>query len=266
MKHKALPYIGITGFAAPYDVPAVARARSLLPPGYLCMAGVLVSGKTLHNRELPNIRYPRPSLLSLIFQKLSAAGAWAVAHYNPGGQKEPLSEQLSLLMEKVPWARGIQMNWVNPDPKEVDRFRQLHPDIPLILQVNKSSLVSRDPEEVRRYVRSYEGRCAYALVDMSGGRGAPIDEEWAASVLKGWTPEDPLPGVAGGLGKGSGGLISRLQQSCPVPLSCDAEGKIRIPVNAKSGHGDDTLEIELAEAYLTEACAALGPTPATLPL
>jgi hypothetical protein len=227
------------------------------------MAGVLASHKTLSKIKVPNRRYPEASTIPSLVERLSLLGAWPVVHYNTSGCKDPLSQQLNRVLEAAPGVQGIQMNVVKPSRQDIETFRDRHPAQVLILQVNRSSIQGKSPEAVWHYIEGYADLVDFALLDLSGGRGTPLDPVWASQILQGWPFPTVRPGVAGGLGPGCKSILEAMAPGVGgyAGISFDAEGNLRVPVvDPLEGESyQDELSKEKALGYF-EVLQSLGGT------
>jgi len=251
-------YIGITGIVTDEDVETARLCAGLVPAPRVLMAGVLVSAKTRLGQATTNRRYPASAEARRLVVAL-ASFATPVAHYNTRSRGLLLAAELDALLEQVPAARGVQLNVVRPDGDAVEVFQRAHPEADLILQVNGSSLTSRTPDAVRRYVDSYP-TANHALLDMSGGRGTAIDPTWAAAVLRHWTSA-ARPALAGGLGPDCADILHAVVAGAPgVAFSTDAESGVRVPVAdpLPGERHQDRLDRDRALAYVRAVVAATG--------
>ena len=259
------PYIGITGICNDEDIQTLRMAETVLAGGsHILMAGILVSHKTLTGLPTTNRRYPLIDEAVRLAKKL-ARFAWPVAHYNTSGCQDPLSKQLETLAHKLDEIEGIQLNVVRPDPAEVAKFRETHPDVEIILQVNRHSPADYGVQAILDYVRLYEGSVDYALLDLSGGEGRPLDAEWALEIYSKWpfirshSGEPVGLGVAGGLGPNCKDLIEPFYSRLKT-LSLDAEGGLRVPVAdpIPDARYQDRLDRDKALGYVSTLATFMG--------
>lgn len=230
------PYIGITGIVTVMDSIMFASLPEFAP-GHRRMAGVLVSHKTLHGHPTTNRRYPTLETARQRVQELAEGGAWPTVHYNTRATG-PLVDDLLRLAQEVPCVGGIQLNIPRPPLRDLEQFRERHPDIELILQVSEACLgESAIPEEnYHAYVHRYRTVVEHALLDLSGGRGTSLREhlQLFGRVLEYWPCTEVLPGVAGGLGPGCAPVLQALRAAAPTlreGLSLDVESGVRMPVS-----------------------------------
>lgn len=241
---SAKRYIGITGIVTHADVDTIAACAALLPPDIRLMAGVLVSSKTLTGEPTESRRYPTLTEAMYLLSGLSDF-AWPVVHYNTRATGLDLRMEIMELLAFLPEARGIQLNVAAPNPDMVARAMLDHPDVELILQVNRASVPSGLVSDVHAYVAKYSAQ--HALLDRSGGTGKSLDVSWMAAVLPGlaaWA----RPAVAGGLGPDSGPVVASLPGGL---FSVDAESRSRVPVSdpIDGAKHQDRLDRDLALRY-----------------
>ncbi len=229
----AQPYIGITGIASLEDVETILACCKIVSAAartHRVMAGVLVSAKTLRGEPTTNRRYPTIDAAEGLLLNSRYAYAWPVVHYNTRATGDAFREELRALTERCPSMRGLQLNVVSPDPDVVSRFASEHPRIEVILQVNRSAFGTEPvPADALIYARDYPA-ASHALIDLSGGRGADIDTEFAARVVRAWHHPARV-GVAGGLGPNAGATLRALRDELGAELfaelSFDAESRVR---------------------------------------
>lgn len=237
------PYVGITGFTEQRQVESALDyfARLGLDSTRRLMVGVLVSYKSLTGQTLKaqwQFKYPSPESINDIF--MDCPMALNLIHYN---SKEPeLADQLVRLMELAPRAHGVQLNIAWPNPGEIARFKQVHPDKVVVLQISERAMSQigqvleggfnydrlGDVRLLNRTVSGYADTVDYFLPDLSGGVGEAMDSAFSGAVVAGQLqcPNSPLPVVAGGLdGRRLERLVAPILRLCPW-VSWDAEGRL----------------------------------------
>jgi hypothetical protein len=236
------PYIGVTGFTAPEEVSA---ALAALPVGHshLIMVGVLASSKTLARK--PN-RYPRryPSIDSISEIFPGDARCLNLIHYSTD-DRATLAEQIeSLCWLGAPNLGGFQLNIAWPKPGDLRALRGSK--LRVVLQLGRMALVDCRPLGAALHLDDYWGLITDVLIDMSGGRGEPLDLTTTLAYAR--TIRDRHPwlgvGVAGGLSADSGETLRALAAEFPG-LSIDAEGRLRT--------ADDRLDVSAMSAYVSLA-------------
>ena len=254
--------IGVTGIVFGDDVETMRLASKLAPETHTLMAGILVSGKTMAGEFTSNRRYPAVDTIPKLISELKEF-SWPVIHYNTSGKEDPLQTQLSNLVTRFPGIGGIQLNIVRPDWMEMKAFHEIHPDIPLILQINKSSVGSMELSLTLEYLRRYGRTIGSAILDMSGGRGVGLDTDWTTNVLRWWPNSAIRASIAGGLGPDCGPILQKIHKSLDAPglgiVSIDAESGVRVPVTDPIEGADyqDKLSPEKVLAYVGAVKLAL---------
>ncbi|HTK59888.1 MAG TPA: hypothetical protein VL283_01650 [Candidatus Baltobacteraceae bacterium] len=267
-----IPYVGIAGFTSVHEVRSIAADLYTMNPygtpesgGRRLAVGVLASWKTLNGLPAGNPeRYPRIEDVRALLD----AAVEPIRHCSPGlGQKEgdgttleirdrtlrlihynsrepDLPAQVARLSEAAgPNLDGFQLNVVWPKSEEIRDIAQEYPTLRLVLQINREmfSNVGRKAQLLIGELQSkYFPYVTDFLFDMSGGTGAAIDLEEAASVLEalyasfGGVEKGGVGiGVAGGLDYKNVYGLKPLFDRWP-DLSIDAEGRVRDSyVNAK---------------------------------
>lgn len=231
-QERAAPYIGVTGIVTDDDVAIVRQLVPLAAP-FRLMAGVLVSHKTLHGEPTTNRRYPPIQRVTGLLVACADAGAWPVVHFNSReNSRENLQDDLIDLQIKAREMKGLQLNVTKPNIDVVRWFfEEQRAKVEFILQVNRSSVDEPTVDAALRYIDQYEGIADHALLDFSGGTGKELDPLVVRETLRGWRSQ-ATPGIAGGLGPKQNRLIATSLHGVPanLPVSVDAESKLRIPV------------------------------------
>lgn len=159
---------------------------------------------------------------------------------------------------------AIQLDVTWPNPEEIQRFKDRHPDLALILQLGTFSFKEADDDyqKVVNMLRKYGDSIDYALLDMSMGKGKGMDSEGLLPLLRLIRKELPGLGlaVAGGLGPESMHLLEPIASEFP-DISIDAQGRLK-PANAPVdtlGHMISTVSADLGRAndYIRRSCAIL---------
>lgn len=260
------PYLAITGFATLEEIHAfaarvgAAERSDTLP----IVCGVLVSRDTLHGGAPPAVRYP---LFSEVRGLLSAIRGFASAavHFNSRSEA-PLSEQLTELfaafdMYESGLCRRVQINVAAPDPAELARFRDRHPEAELVLQLPLWRPELQAAQALHAFLAPYRGIVQHVLFDPSGGRGAGLDPALlprireAAEGAPGF-----VPGIAGGLyADNVAAVVVAAQSALGRAFSLDAEGKLRGGTLDGRRIGD-RLNAEKAARFVGAVRAALAGT------
>jgi hypothetical protein len=267
------PYIGVTGIVTDEDVGVAVEAAWLVQrraPGHRLMAGILVG--TMPPTSPFACRYPPLMSVCTLATGLRSAGALPFAHYRTS-DRASLALQLHGLFVLAPDLAGVQLNVVAPSQREISAFRDLHPGVEIVLQANRGTLrrhgATQDPGpgSVDHAVDFYAGRVDHILLDLSGGRGRPLDTDWHGQVLshgmERWLGLAIRPGVAGGLGPDSAVALDALALAIGpqrfAGLSFDAEGALRVPVEtgAPGVRPGDRLDRNRVLNYVTAVLDAL---------
>lgn len=271
MTTQSKPYIGITGITTTEEANDLKNSLSGLNLSASStprlMLGILASLKTVSGLSTPNKRYPTVADLPKITE-LCNIFSFTTLHYN-SNVRENLADQISRLLTLVPYAQGVQLNIRTPDISEIKKINSLHPDLEIILQVNFSSLKqafgNQSAISAVSYISNYAPYIHHALLDLSGGRGTPLDTSWALEVLDRLqdTPSarSVLPGLAGGFGptKETEDSLNILHHSAKSLFSIDAESLVRRPtINPiPSERFQDDLDLQKSINYLTVASRIL---------
>lgn len=225
----AQPYIGITGITSDEDVDTISECCKIVAATvrtHRVMAGVLVSAKTLRGEPTTNRRYPTIDRVEALLLNSRYAYAWPVVHYNTRAVGDSLGNELRELVNRCPSMRGLQLNVVSPEPDVVAKFAVDHPNVEVILQVNRAAMPSLDKivgsdgdkliarrnvaSEVIAYTSQYEG-IMHVLLDASGGDGRGLDTRAIGTIIGRRAHELNRRGIrigfAGGLGPECSGTI-----------------------------------------------------------
>ena len=245
------PYIGVTGFMSRWDVGEAIKElfsdgiHSSGQPDQLThdlMVGVLASSKTLAGQpsKWPN-RYPRVDAISKLFPP--DRRTLNLIHYATNNH-DTLGEQLLQLVQLGgPWLDGFQLNVAWPDAWQLQVLRGKR----LVLQLGNRALQEENdnPGNVVYRLMQYQGIITDVLIDMSGGKGIPLDPINVLNYVRAIAARYPDLGVtiAGGLSADTLELIQPIVTEFPW-ISFDAEGKLRTP------QPEDQLILHATRRYL----------------
>ncbi len=185
------PYIGITGFMSQYEVILARNAflKERQNPDYLLMVGVLASLKTLygHTNKRPN-RYPILKDVRQIFiHDPGILNMLNLIHYN-SKNTELLFTQLMAITESMgkQLFHGFQLNIAWPDELELLSYKSHYPDKKIVLQIGSGAFeeIENSPEKLVERLGLYAGLIDYILLDMSGGKGKPLNTEILKEYLR----------------------------------------------------------------------------------
>ncbi len=249
----ARPYIGITDFTSPQqvdDMLKVLRDNRGLNWNRRLAVGVMMSFKTLNSEPTKwSAVFPKNDAIADIF--VSDRDAFNVLHYADYGEN-PVRKNLLLAAQYGGRnLQAIQLDMVWPDPNQIQDFRWKHPKIQLILQVNQRALevLDHDLHKVVARLQNYNKTIDYALLDMSMGKGKPMNADHLHRLA--YTIAEHVPhlalAVAGGLGPETLQLADPLIMAFP-DMSLDAQSKLR-----PSGNALDPIDWVMAGQYLENA-------------
>jgi hypothetical protein len=159
---------------------------------------------------------------------------------------------------------AIQLDVTWPNPEEIGKFKDKHPQVIIILQVGRFAFkeADNDPQKIAERLREYGDSIDFALLDLSMGKGKSMQSDELLPLLR--LIQKELPGlglaVAGGLGPDSMDLLEPIAREVPG-ISIDAQGRLK-PVDAavdSLGHKVSIVPADLARAndYIQKSCAML---------
>lgn len=275
---KPSQYVGVSGVTIPGQARALLAAWPTDAPAQSLMIGVLTSQKVLAGGER-NARSPAAGDIAELFQTARQAGLrprapWEslvvprtlnMIHYFTKDTTDLGEQLLRACAHGGETCDGVQVNVPWPDPEQLLHFLNCGGWERVALQIGPRAMVhDSTAEDLTRTLRAYEGIITDVLLDMSAGRGLPIDAErargWSAAIREAFP--DLGIGIAGGLCAET--LVMsyceecqwRREGVCPghgaIPdlirshgLSIDAEGRLR--------NDRDELDLDKARAYLAAA-------------
>jgi len=246
------PYIGITDFMNAGQARKMLKALADTNVLYRRRlgVGVMMSWKTLNGRPTKwSKAFPKNEDVAGIF--INNAWAFNVLHY-ADYDSHPVLENLTKAAEYGgPQMNAMQLDMPWPDVFDVRKFRQLHPDVQIIIQASTVALdaVNNSPHEMIQRLEAYGDSIDYVLLDKSMGRGLGMDAQalipFATAIVEG-IPRLGLV-AAGGLGPDTLHLVEPLAETYPG-VSTDAQGKLR-----PSGSALNPVDWAMAQAYLEKA-------------
>jgi len=248
---KPPPYVGITGITTPEQAQALLDMWPASAPPLSLMLGVLASPKSLAGDCNP--RSPQRDVIPSLYRH--DPRALNLIHYHTK-DLATLAEQLigvSSIRQAHPSTDGVQINVAWPGRDQILEYGQWAPSISrVVLQVGPSMLGSSWSIEVIAELvdREYAGIITDVLVDVSGGRGKPLDPAWARRAVKAFSTwnRDVRIGIAGGLSVETVGRLEPLING--YDLSIDTETAMRTQ--------DDELDLDACHAYLDAAAEIRG--------
>ncbi|MBI2064827.1 MAG: hypothetical protein HYT62_02095 [Candidatus Yanofskybacteria bacterium] len=180
-------------------------------------------------------------------------------------EAQTLLDDLELIVEYGgEHLHAIQLDVTWPDPDEIDKFKEAHPELKIILQIGQTALneAGKDPQKVVELLDRYGDSIDFVLLDMSMGKGKNMESEGLLPLLR--LIQKELPGlglaVAGGLGPDSMEPLEPVAKEFPG-ISIDAQGRLK-PPGAKAdslGHIISTTPANLDRSndYIRKSCAML---------
>ena len=249
------PYIGITDFENHDQVEEmvkVLRESSAGKKPRTLMVGAMMSHSTL--RGLPtkwaDVWLEKESISELFLRELNpfVLNTLHYADYKQLTTHDDLTEAISWAdMRRGLHAVQLDMPW--PDLKVVG-MREYH----MILQVGTVAInaCNNDRNAVVSKIGEYKDPVEVVLLDLSGGKGIPLDAKLLAEYIrdiKDRYDNHFIIAVAGGLGPDTMYLIEPIVEEFP-DISIDAQGKLRFTGNAL-----DPIDWKLAENYIRRAVA-----------
>jgi hypothetical protein len=229
--NKKTPYIGVTGFTTKSQVEQILKNQNINPSivGRKLMVGVLVSSKTLKGEQDKwPMRYPKIEDIGSIF--LDDPSCLNLVHFS-SDNPENLFEDLKKITKLAgPHLHGFQLNMPWPEKEQVERYKELYPQMEFVLQVGDAAFgcMNNDLAQVHKAVVRYENLVDHILLDMSGGEGLPLDSEYIELLVSEFSQITNLGiGAAGGLYAGNvqEKLMDIVNQYSNI--SFDAEGKLQ---------------------------------------
>lgn len=245
------PYVGVSGITTPEQARAILSMWPANAPPRSLMLGVLTSQKVFDSGKL-NPRSPDPVEFSAILQQ--DYRCLGLVHYFTKDTRD-LGEQL---LRAASWGgvpcHGVQVNVAWPPPEELERFRRYGEAWDrVVLQVGPAALSdTMNPARICGALGAYvhNGLITDVLIDVSGGRGVPIDPSFAAWIVGEIRQAHPCLGIgiAGRLTAESLHTVADLVRV--HGLSTDTESGVR--------NKRDELDLEEVGTYLKIAAEIRG--------
>lgn len=243
--------IGVT------DVPDGTAARGLadlIPESapFRLHVGVMMNRKTLSGMPSKHDAvWPKREAIAEIFT--SHPRVLNVLHYADYHDLYLCPPLAEIMRFTGPHLHAIQLDMIWPNARSLRRFRNQFPFLEgIILQVGTRALevVGNDIADACRLVSIYEDSIDSVLIDLSMGRGVPLDpsrmEDDIAKVRM-MLPEKRIA-IAGGLGPETLHLAEPILAKFPG-ISIDAAGRLRPSGNSMF----DPLSLLLARTYVERA-------------
>lgn len=249
------PYIGATGFTSIRQINAVLDALGNDPIRKLGV-GVLASPKSLRREPLHPWHagiYPAPEHLSLAF--VDDPRTINLLHVCVSEEDGTDDDILSFFSHAHALAGyhcdGIQINMDWPSTTLIRAIRQeISPDARIVVQIGSRAIskAGSEPDLVASMIMQYGDCIDDILLDMSGGKGIPLDPTITLGIMTALAATHCRYGigVAGGLGPDSLSLLDAILPVSPS-LSIDAERQLRTP--------DGPLDVDRVTSYVRKAMA-----------
>ena len=244
------PYIGVSAVMNPEDALAVLKMLPAHTTRQL-MIGTVASERTLKGQtnSWPN-RFPVVARMRDIFPE--DPRALNLIH-DATRNDWTLAAQLGRLVELTgQHLSGFQLNLPWPNPDELQRFKRSHPPLVLVTQLSPRNLehVGGSLRTVtKKFCNIYEGIADGILIDMSRGKGVPLDPERTLELLEMNLEirerlSHPLGiGTAGGYGPETMHLLDPRFVELVPDMSLDAENQLR---------KDDHLHLPFVQDYINK--------------
>lgn len=266
MNNQAL-YIGVSGLLSK-DVEKVASFYEKLVTNWksskrtpFLFLGLQTSRKFLNGESVNPFYVSRMNTIEEIGQACYSVQEFKsskiIAHYNPSGSYDnpEVNEQILSLMSE--YIDGLQWNGFSTKQKPettppfpecvsgaINSFR-----FASILQISQEDYEDPIKSTLKLTNYFYSINSSHLLLDGSGGKGLPIDEQKAITWIKTLRQHNNTKGIAisGGLGIDNLDVIDRIRKEIgyDLEISIDAEGKLRDEEN--------NFSVEKAKAFLEEA-------------
>lgn len=207
--------------------------------------GLQTSRKFLNGEQVSSFYSSRMNTREQIIEAAKVNRAsWlmskVIVHYNPSGSynKENVDAHVAFLISTD--IKGIQWNGfsTNKSPETLPRFPNFLPRLITgnshyrsILQIGKQDYENPNDFVVKIKDEAFQDKYTHFLIDGSGGRGIPINEEKAIRFILTVKESGNNANIAlsGGFGPGMLSPFERIKKAVgdDVELSIDVEGNVR---------------------------------------
>lgn len=200
-----------------------------------------------------------------VFNTVHYADLYGPSGPRKSGEAPDVSDNLELIVRHGgDNLHAIQLDLTWPSASELKKFRDIHPELAIVLQVGKYAFaeVENQPQEVINRLRGYGDAVDYALLDMSMGMGYEMQSSGLLPMLRTIQQELPEMGlaVAGGLGPDTLDSLKPIADEFPG-ISIDAQGNLKHKDAPKDefGHLIATYPAELdrSKDYIRKASEIL---------
>lgn len=265
-------YVGICDVLSPEEARAMASEvrENRKDPNRKVMVGIMAGHFTLRpdaaGGEGQRVVFPsREEMANGFTDDPDVLNTVHFADLYRSQEVQTLFEDLELVVEYGgEHLHAIQLDVTWPAVDDVDRFKDKHPDLTVVLQLGQSAfdMVDHDPQRMVDELDKYGDSIDYVLLDLSMGKGKAMQGEELLSALRAIRHELPGLGlaVAGGLGPDTMHLLEPIAQEFP-DISIDAQGRLKhpdAPVDDR-GHMVSTISADLdrSQEYIRKSCAML---------
>lgn len=248
-------YIGICDFENDSQVRDMLSVWSAKDSSRRLMVGCMASYKSLNGLPTKwSEIWPAKESLSSIF--IDDPRVMNCIHYADCEGIDILDNLEKAVAHSGPNLHAVQLDMIWPSPCEIEDFHRSCWDVSIVLQLNFEALcqVNNNEDKLLSKLDEYDGCLDYILLDLSGGKGIPLDAQILLPYVRAISKSLPNIGVsvAGGLGPVKLNGLKPLLEEFPS-LSFDAQSKLR-----QSGSAIDPINWDLARRYLIEAQELLG--------
>lgn len=241
-------YLGVCDVYSPYESRTMAdEVRSARKsPNRKVMIGVMTHPLVLRDdtpvpaKVVEGIRRIFPSKEAMAGGFIDDPDVFNTVHYadlygpdgpRKSGEAPDVCENLELIVRHGGGnLHAIQLDLTWPNASELKKFRDIHPELAIVLQVGKYAFseVGNQHQEVINRLREYGDAVDYALLDMSMGTGYEMQSSGLLPMLR--TIQEELPemglAVAGGLGPDTLDSLKPIADEFPG-ISIDAQGRLK---------------------------------------
>ena len=257
------PYIGVTDFETGDQAREIANLYQQIHSNYLntdhrkLMVGVMMSYKTLHNipSKWSNV-WVKKEDVSYVF--VLHPYVYNTLHYADYDGHTTLNDLKRVVGYGGPTMHSLQLDMIWPNVKLVTEFRNLYPNIEVILQVGSNALlqIEDNPQKFVMRLLEYSDTLDYVLLDKSMGQGKSMDANILYPFVNAIVSRGLNIGVAvaGGIGPHTLHLVLPLAVDFPF-ISIDTQGQQR-----NSGNSMDPINWARVREFIPKALKMLVPT------
>lgn len=252
-------YIGITDFTTKDETERILDfARKNIPSSSetRIMIGVMMSYKTLNgiDTKWANVFPDNDAVADIFIKDPLLMNTLHYADYAEVDFEVNLSKATLLSGKNLD---AIQLDMVWPDVNVLKRYRELYPNIEIVLQINSVALdmCGNNERLVSKKIAKYGESINYVLLDLSMGKGKKMDTDLLSKYTHQIKEDHPQLKLtfAGGLGPYTIDLIDPIIDLFGKDISIDAQGQLRESGSALL----DPIEWNRAEEYLEKSIKKL---------